>query len=888
MGRRRPRRKSKADGPATADVASGPSTAGATGSLTISVGLLADRLRPWLLGGMCGLFVARPLFPSEGVAYEGDGLPMVMLWIALAGLWLLLAAVGRGQFRVRLGWIDAAVLLLIAWHTISGLWAATHASPRPAVNMLWEWIALGLAFLLARQLIAGPREARAVAAVMVALALALSGYGLYQYAQELPKLRAEYANDLDRAMRAAGLWYPPGAPQREAFKNRLESREPYATFALANSLAGYLAPWLVVLAGIAVAGNVGGDSNRRSDTHRASVGGRSRLPGRRLAVAVCAIPVAFCLLLTKSRSAWLATALGVLLVVLLLVWTLWREAASRFGWKVGGRRVLLTVLIIAAAVLLAGGALITAAAATGGLDRQVLSEASKSLGYRFQYWQSTVRMIADHPVVGCGPGNFKNAYTAYKLPEASEEVADPHNFLLEVWATAGTPAALALLAALGCFFWAWWRAGVEPPERSPRSHAPLGNAPPSTPGEAGAAPRSGGTGDKAQGTVDSPGFVLGGAVCGFLLALPLALISAAPPRIIAGLTGRNAVPAALILLALFGMAAGCVALLSAWIHRGRMPRALPAIGVVVLLVNLLAAGGIGFPGVAGSLWLLLALGLSGAQVDRPPRRLPRAAALAALVGALGLGVLCHVTAYGRVLPCRGRMLSARQELADGNVPLAEAHLRAAAEADPLAAGPHQQLAAVAFEAWRRDGSPRRFEQFEQHNATVLKLAPNSSRAWLASGDWYLGAFEALSGARHPEAAQEASDVLEKALEAYRRAVELYPNSGPYHARLAFAWHAAGQQQGFEEEVAEAFRLDDLTPHADKKLAVGVHRRIVQLCPRNGIYRARLALALRAAGDQKGFRREADAALRLDRSARDADERLPEGLRRQLLPEEVRS
>ncbi len=62
-------------------------------------------------------------------------------------------------------------------------------------------------------------------------------------------------------------------------------------------------------------------------------------------------------------------------------------------------------------------------------------------------------MIAEHPLLGCGPGNFKNAYTAYKLPEASEEVADPHNFVLEIWATAGTLTMLVFVAALGGFFW---------------------------------------------------------------------------------------------------------------------------------------------------------------------------------------------------------------------------------------------------------------------------------------------------------------------------------------------------------------------------------------------------------------------------------------------------
>ena len=75
-------------------------------------GLLRDRLRPWLLGGMTALLVARPLFPSESAATNGDGLPMVMLWIALGVFWLL-GAVGRPKFSLRFGWTDAAVLLLV-------------------------------------------------------------------------------------------------------------------------------------------------------------------------------------------------------------------------------------------------------------------------------------------------------------------------------------------------------------------------------------------------------------------------------------------------------------------------------------------------------------------------------------------------------------------------------------------------------------------------------------------------------------------------------------------------------------------------------------------------------------------------------------------------------
>ena len=50
---------------------------------------------------------------------------------------------------------------------------------------------------------------------------------------------------------------------------------------------------------------------------------------------------------------------------------------------------------------------------------------------------------------GLGPGNFGGAYLRHKLPQASEEVSDPHNLFLETWTTAGVGAALAVAAALG-------------------------------------------------------------------------------------------------------------------------------------------------------------------------------------------------------------------------------------------------------------------------------------------------------------------------------------------------------------------------------------------------------------------------------------------------------
>ncbi len=702
----------------------------------------SDQLRPWLLGGMTALFVVRLLYPSESAAVEGDGLPVVMLWIALAVFWGL-GLIGRAEFRLRFGWVDIAVLVLIALHTLAGIWATLYASPRPAVNMLWEWIGMGIAFFFARQLVVGSRETRAVVVVMIALAAGLSGYGLYQYCYEMPRTRAYYRADPDKALREAGEWSSPGSPQRKRYEDRLDSPEPYATFGgLTNSLAGYLAPWLVVGAGIAAG----------------SKWGRKRL-------LACLIPIGICLLLTKSRTAYIATAFGIV-----LVWLFCRGGARRFGWKLPVAAAAVLAAILAAVALVAGG-----------LDRDLLAGAPKSVLFRLQYWQSTSQMIADKPLLGCGPGNFKDEYTRYKLPEASEEVADPHNFLFEVGGTAGMPALLALLVVLGGFAGVSWKFFFpRDDEQGGTGVSPVYDVSPVHGQDA--------RGTAASSGTDQPDYVYGGAVCGFLLAMLLRWIVAAPPS-------TAAVPLALAL------AAGCLWLLHDWVDGGELPQALPAIGVAVLLVNLLAAGAMGFPAVAGTLWLLLALGLNEADSGRW-RTVPRAVALSGLILAVTLAVTCYLSGYGPVLRCRGSMAAAERNPAKAAV-----HLANAAMEDPLDGRPCRQLAAIVFRDWRVSPMPGKFELFETYCTAALERMPHSSHAHRIAGDWYLEAFKATSNQEH----------INKAIDYYGNAVEMYPNSGLCHAKLALALHAAGRWEAFRREAETALELDDETPHLDKKL-----------------------------------------------------------------------
>lgn len=698
---------------------------------------------PWLLGAMMALLVARPLFPSESAAHYGDGLSMVMLWIALAIFWLL-GSIGRPTFRLRFGWVDAAVLALVVWHTVAALWAVAHGTPRPALNMLWEWVGMGLCFFMARQLIVTACAARAVVAVMIALAVAASGYGLYQRAWEMPETQARYQADPDRALREAGLWFSPNSPERKLFESRLQNNEPTATFALANSLAAFLVPWFIVLAGILV----GGDSRRRL---AGFLGNRSRLLPRML---ILLVPVATCLVLTKSRSGYVAACAG-----LLLVWWLW-SGRKRLGWKVAAVATGVAGLVVAVAMAVEGSA--------------VLGRATKSFGYRVQYWQSSVRMIADHPWLGCGPGNFQQVYTRYKLPEASEEVADPHNFFLEVWATAGTPAALALLVVLGCFAWTTRGEG-----RGTRDEGCV-------------------AGGLTHGESNDSRHVLIGGLAGFFLSLPLGMLSAAPPGVMPVLIGLP-------------LASVAMALLWGWIRDGELPRWLPAVGVTVILIDLLTTGGIGFPGVAGTFWLLLALGLQQTAKGDACRR--SWIAVVMLVEAIGLAAACYVTAYRPVLMCQAEL-----RLAEQSPRRAIEHLEAASAADPLAVQPWQQLTAARFEVWRFAPNRAAFDRFEQADAESLRLAPNAATVWAASGDWHLQAAKQLRG-------EQRKAAIDRAVAAYRRAVQLYPTNALDRAKLAVACRESGDRLAFRREAETALRLDAATPHADKKLPSELRKRL---------------------------------------------------------------
>ena len=723
-----------------------------------------ERLRSVLPVVAIALVVASTLIPSEGAIREGTYAGLATGWCMLLVVWAALALHDPGT-KLQLGWTEIVGGIFVAWHSLAAIAWLGSGNDRQSLNALWLMIGYGLTVFMLRQVVTSARRARVLVATLLWLAAVLAATGYVQYFVTMPAVRAEYERDPDRLLIDRGISTDPDSPERQLFENRLRSVEPLATFALTNSLAGFLAPWLIGALAVGLAAMPG-------------PGLRRTLIGSAIGAAL----LAGCLLLTKSRTAVLAVGGG--LALLAAYGTRYGWAVRWIGWKVPG--------MIAAAALVIGLAVVGA----GGLDYEVLSEAPKSVLYRLEYWRSTAAMIADHPLWGCGPGNFQEMYAAYKLPQASEMVADPHNFLLEIWATAGTPGILLLLATFAAFVFDLIRARSNPVS-----------------GQSAALPEP-----VSEIPADATWFY-GGGIAGLFLGAIFAWMSGFPLDTL----GDTLIPVVwwvgLALLPLVWW------LLHPWTRAGEMPLGAALVVLLVFFINLLAAGAVVFPGVIVTALVVIpvAMRLRGEalSVDDSYARLPRAgslsrpAAAAICLAAFAVAILCLWSEYQPVLTSRLQMQIAYAHLQAGEPDAAEDAARGAAQSDRWSPDPWRLMAQLRLHKFLSDPTPGAWSEFSAAADEFQRRSPHYHGQAFQRGNWHF-----LGWQRMPGPAK-----LEAALQAYREAIARYPNHALYHGQLAWALHRAGQEDAARQAASRAKALDDATPHGDQKL---VKRRIVDL------------------------------------------------------------
>lgn len=696
-------------------------------------------LRHVLLGSLACLLTINQLVPCDSTSVE-----MGRNVVATVLAWLLLILLQLPQYqsagrRPRLGstlWMFIG-LLLIQLASVVVLITTEEGHGRYGINVFWQWTGFAIVFYSILQLARSPSECRALIAIMIALAAASSVFGIYQFSYSIPATLHQYETTSEAGKQQilsekVGIDGTPGSPARTLYENRLRSTEPFGTFALANSLAGFLTPWIIITVGLLF-------SSRRQ------VSSGSKIT---IALGLTTLILLVAILLTKSRSAYIAVAVGIIAVVYL---GFRRRAMS---WREVGLSAVAIVLIVVSLI------------GIGAIDSEVVSEFTKSLTFRLQYWQASMAMIGDNPLLGCGPGNFQQNYPQYKSPTESEVIADPHNFLLEVWATCGTLGALMFIAIFVMF-------GREVNFRSVQAF-------PDKP---------------AQDTQKSIVCVYLGTVSGFPLGFAFGAMSGLPlgfEMLIGGI-----LVAALVM---------CV--FHRWVVSGTMPVAVIVVAISGCLINLLAAGGIGFPGVAMSLWCLMAvaLNLSGSRRSQLTATKRQWVTVGVVVCA---AFAFYVTGYRATMNAGAQIELGKQALRQREPSRAEASFLAAAAADNYAPEPWMILVDVYFRQWMRTQQSRDLQKFNRSIQESLRRNSKSFAMHRHFGDLHLAAYMKLS----------QQSLLASAIDHYEEMVERYPHHAIMHAQLAWALTLADRNQDAVGEAEMALELDSVCTHAEHRLAV---------------------------------------------------------------------
>jgi O-antigen ligase len=188
------------------------------------------------------------------------------------------------------------------------------------------------------------------------------------------------------------------------------------------------------------------------------------------------VPIAAAVALTGGNRLrrWLYGAAGA--VMLIATGLTLSKGALLLGLPAGfamivmlwaGRAGVIAVLVGAALEVLALIPLSRIPRFAGLID---FSSGTSTSFFRLQLWQSTLRMIRDHPITGVGLDQFLYQYRSrYILPAAWQQpdLSQPHNFLLNYWVRLG-------VFGLAAGIWiqvAFWRAALAT-QRRLRSSSP--------------------------------------------------------------------------------------------------------------------------------------------------------------------------------------------------------------------------------------------------------------------------------------------------------------------------------------------------------------------------------------------------------------------------------
>ena len=171
---------------------------------------------------------------------------------------------------------------------------------------------------------------------------------------------------------------------------------------------------------------------------------------RKTLYLLASVPIALTTFLTFSRGAYLGVTVAVIIAA--AVGLKWRPTRAGRTGEIGARGDR-WVLWASLGALLAGLLLVGTAALLPRVPERIYALGSGEL--RLELWQSSLRMLRDHPVFGVGPDQFLNQFQAHYITPAQQKesfTAHPHNIFLDYWLTLGIMGVPVLLWLLWRFF----------------------------------------------------------------------------------------------------------------------------------------------------------------------------------------------------------------------------------------------------------------------------------------------------------------------------------------------------------------------------------------------------------------------------------------------------
>jgi len=323
-------------------------------------------------------------------------LTLSMLLLSAAAIWAIRAL--QGKVRTCKTYLEVGISLFI----LGGLLSAWFASDRRAAlsDLLVQVAPMAMAWLLI-QLLNTPAKIRLTLALIAVLGL-LSAFESYsQFAFTNQDTIDQYEQNPTKFLDSLGV-SPDDALNHFLFEHRLYSKGVRGFFTTRNSNGSFLL--MAVLAGLALMAEGVVQYKRKHNTLAYPVA----------ALLVTLINLNF-MVITGSKG-----ALGGLVLAcmgLALAYTLG-------PWLRKHIKAVVTVCFLG--MILGASSLIFYGSTHDTLP------GGNSLLVRWQYWQATTHMIADHPWVGVGPGNFSHAYHQFKPAGSPESVADPHSWILSL------------------------------------------------------------------------------------------------------------------------------------------------------------------------------------------------------------------------------------------------------------------------------------------------------------------------------------------------------------------------------------------------------------------------------------------------------------------------